>query len=285
MNFGVFKKLFDSVGDYAKKHAPEILAGVGIAGFITTAVLAAKATPDALDAIEDAKDQYQTEDLTLVQKVKAGYKPYLPAIVTGVSSTACVIGSVSTSLRRNAALVTTCEITRNFADEYRKKVVEEIGEKKEKKIRENLAHEQINNNPPISGVNVIPPRHEHSDEHLQLFYESLTKRYFWAKRSLVEKICNKCFNEIRNAFENQYSVYSWLRLLNEYGINIMDGLPDGEVDKWMDQGWPSAKLDSCEVMEVELVDGGIVSGGEWDGYSCIKIDYSEQPSYDFRSGY
>lgn len=38
-----------------KKHSPEILTGIGIAGMITTTIMAVKATPKALILIEDKK--------------------------------------------------------------------------------------------------------------------------------------------------------------------------------------------------------------------------------------
>ncbi len=39
-----------------KKHSPEILTGIGIAGMITTTVMAVKATPKALILLEEKKD-------------------------------------------------------------------------------------------------------------------------------------------------------------------------------------------------------------------------------------
>ena len=41
-----------------KKHSPEILTGIGIAGMITTTVMAVKATPKALILLEEKKDQF-----------------------------------------------------------------------------------------------------------------------------------------------------------------------------------------------------------------------------------
>ena len=42
-----------SVRTAMKKHSPEILTGIGIAGMITTTVMAVRATPKALILIED----------------------------------------------------------------------------------------------------------------------------------------------------------------------------------------------------------------------------------------
>ena len=37
------------------KHSPEILTGVGIAGMVTTTVMAVRATPKAIRLLEDEK--------------------------------------------------------------------------------------------------------------------------------------------------------------------------------------------------------------------------------------
>ena len=50
-------KYFKMVKQFAKKRSPEILTGIGIAGMITTTVLAVKATPKAIQLIEEEKDR------------------------------------------------------------------------------------------------------------------------------------------------------------------------------------------------------------------------------------
>ena len=46
-------KIFKDVKYTLGKHSPEILTGFGIAGMITTSVLAVKATPKALQIIRN----------------------------------------------------------------------------------------------------------------------------------------------------------------------------------------------------------------------------------------
>ena len=50
------------------KHSPEILTGIGVAGMITSTILAVKATPKALKLMEDAQHD-KKEDLTVKEKV------------------------------------------------------------------------------------------------------------------------------------------------------------------------------------------------------------------------
>ena len=114
------------------KHSPEILMGLGIAGWMTGTVLAVKATPKAVRCIEDAT--YEKEgDLTPLEIVKATWKCYIPAAVTCAAATGCLIGSCSVSTRRHAALATAYKLSETALDEYRAQVIETVGEKKEKK--------------------------------------------------------------------------------------------------------------------------------------------------------
>ena len=50
-------KVLSSVRTSMAKHSPEILTGIGIAGMITTTVMAVRATPKALILIEDRKEE------------------------------------------------------------------------------------------------------------------------------------------------------------------------------------------------------------------------------------
>ena len=157
MNTQTITTFFKGVGKAAAKHSPEILAGIGIVGMLTTTVLAVKATPKALEKIDDAKvgkinDQLDAgvksdkvvEELTKVETVKAAWKPYVPAAVTGVVSIACLIGANSVHLKRNAALAAAYQLSATAFNEYKDKVVETIGEKKEKAIRDKIAEDKVN---------------------------------------------------------------------------------------------------------------------------------------------
>lgn len=95
-----------SVRTAMKKHSPEILTGIGIAGMITTTVMAVKATPKALILLEEKKEELDTDRLEAKDIIKTAWPCYIPAAVVGSISVFCLIGASSTNLRRNAALAT-----------------------------------------------------------------------------------------------------------------------------------------------------------------------------------
>ena len=146
------------------KHSPEILIGLGIAGMITSTIMAVKATPKALILIEDEngisitkflnrlkrtafEECERVERLEPIDVIKVTWKCYIPAAVIGTVSAACLIGVSSVNLRRNAALATAYTLSESTLREYQKKVVETIGEKKEQTVRDAVAKETLEKEP------------------------------------------------------------------------------------------------------------------------------------------
>lgn len=62
-----------------QKHSPEILTGIGIAGMITTTVLAVRATPKALILIEEEKRRQNNE---LLEAAKRMTKKNVPGLIS-----------------------------------------------------------------------------------------------------------------------------------------------------------------------------------------------------------
>lgn len=234
------------------KHSPEILTGVGIAGMVTATVLAVKGTPKALKLIEEAERE-KDAPLTVGEKIKVSWKCYLPATVTGVASTACIIGASSVNAKRNAALATAYKLSETALTEYREKVVETIGEKKEQTIRETVAKEQIKKNPVTNNEVFITSKGN------TLCYDAISGRYF---KSDIEQI-NKAINIINRRMNTEMYMS-----LNEFYDEIgLDHIRLGD-----DLGW---NIDSG------LIEPDFGSDIADDGTPCIVLNYSVAPKYDF----
>lgn len=141
MNKPKVNKYFKMVTRVLKKRSPEILTGFGIAGMVTTTVLAVKATPKALTLIQDAeieKVDVQVKEgkgpdelvktLTPAEVVKVAWKPYIPALLLGTASVACLIGANSVHTRRHAALYSAYKLSETALTEYKDKVKEIVPE-------------------------------------------------------------------------------------------------------------------------------------------------------------
>lgn len=181
-------KLFKDAQSILSKHSPAILTGVGIAGMITTTVLAVRATPKALKLMEEKREELQLdadEKLTPIETVKTTWKCYIPAAITGVTSAACLIGANSVNARRNAALMTAYNLSATALEEYKEKVVETVGEKKERVIRDKVAEDHIKKNP-VENSTVIMTGNGSSR-----FYDSITKRHFMSDIEKIRRIQNE----------------------------------------------------------------------------------------------
>lgn len=132
-----------------QKHSPRILFVGGVGGVITSTVLACKATlklPDVLDKVETSLEVVRVNsdndkvDRKQVASVygRAVYdvsKLYAPAVALGTLSIGALTGSHVTLTRRNAGLTAAYAAVSNSFDEYRARVRNEIGEDRERDIK------------------------------------------------------------------------------------------------------------------------------------------------------
>ena len=258
MNKSNVTQLFKSIGKWTSKHSPAILTGAGIAAGVTSVVLAVKATPKALQLIEDEKKQQKVEQLTPVDTVKATWKCYIPAALSGSAAIACVIGANSVNARRNAALAAAYELSTTALKEYRGKVVETIGEKKEKTVREKLSQQKVEQAPIKDKEVYITKKGE------TLFFEPLSGRYFKSDIDHIKNVVNE-LNRRMVTGENYVS-------LSEFYTEI--GLAKTEISD--DLGW---RVDNAMIE----IDYNATKAD--DETPCLSLDFLAKPTYDYYNFY
>lgn len=253
-----------------KRKSPELLTGVGIGLGACTVGLAVKATPKALmlmeekkreinrDIFEEAKanDQVECEyvdKLKPIDAIRVTWKCYIPAAVTGVASVACLVGASSTNARRNAALAAAYTISESALKDYKNKVVEVVGEKKEKEVRDAVAKEKIEKDPVENKEIIITEKGE------TRCYDTLSGRYF---KSDIDML-NKAVNELNRRMIDQ----SYMSLNDFYYAIGLSGIKIGDDLGWrVDQGL------------IELDFSAQLSN---DGIPCLVMDFTDAPKYDF----
>lgn len=244
--------IIQTVKSVLVKRSPEILTGIGIAGMVATTVLAVKATPKALKLIEEAEYE-KGDDLKATEKVKACWKCYIPVAVTGVTSVACLVGASSVNARRNAALAAAYTISDSALREYREKVVETIGEKKEKVVRDAVAKEKIEKDPVSTKEVIITEKGD------TLCYDGIFGRYFKSDMETIKRAVNKI---------NRQIVCDMYVSLNEFYDELgLSHVPIGD-----DLGW---NIDDGQI-EIDFS-----SQLAEDGTPCLVINYSASPRYDY----
>ena len=176
MNPSIF---FAKVGQTVKSNSPEILTAMGVSGVITTSYFTAKATKQACGMLE-SEDPY----MPFKERAKIVWKCYIPAGVSGVVTIGCIIGASKSNARRTAAAVTAYSVTEKAFSEYKEKVVEEFGKNKEEKVREAIAQDHVEKNPPGSSEVIMIGTGQ------VLCCELYTHRYFKSDMEALRKAQN-----------------------------------------------------------------------------------------------
>lgn len=170
-------------------NSPVLLTSVGVAGTIATAVLTGKASFEAAKIINETErmrdiySAYPPEPLEPKEKVELVWKLYIPPVVVGAGTVSAIVLANRIGTRRAAAMAAAYTISEKAYTEYREKVVEKLGEAKEQEVRDEIAQQRVNANPPNSEVIIV-------DNGDVLFLESYTGRYFKSSMETVKKALN-----------------------------------------------------------------------------------------------
>lgn len=148
-----------------KAKSPEILIIAGIAGVVTSTVMACKATRKIDDIINDhekhideIKNYVEENGYTKEYDEKAEHhdifityrdtafkmiKLYAPSVMLGTLSVACIFQSHRILKSRLMAMSTLYNSTEKAFSAYRKRVADKIGAEEEKRLRYDVKREQI----------------------------------------------------------------------------------------------------------------------------------------------
>jgi hypothetical protein len=165
-------KTLGRTGLVMQKHSPEILIGMGIAGFVTTTFLACKATIRAQSVMDTHKKniamikEYKSEKdagvvfendpepytdkeykqelfVTRIQTGARLTKLYGPAVVLGVASIGCVLGAHKIMNKRQVAIMAAYKLMEEGFNKYRQRVIEEHGEEADKMYKNGTHKETV----------------------------------------------------------------------------------------------------------------------------------------------
>lgn len=202
---------------FMKRNASTILTTIGGAGVITTSVMAVKATPKAMLILEQAKEE-KGEELTKLEIIKVATPIYIPTILVGASTIACIFGANVLSKRNQAALISAYALLDNSYKEYKSKIKELYGEDVDLEIRTEMAKDHYEKDDA-----------QPEDDGKKFFYDEYSMRSYRIKPETAlraEYEINKMLNESGMAYLNDY--YDLL------------GIPRTDYGNFV--GWSSAQM-------------------------------------------
>ena len=238
---------------FLTRNASTILTCVGGVGTVATAVLAVKATPKALRLLDEAKFE-KGEELTKLEVVKTAGPAYIPSVLVGVSTLACIFGANMLNKRQQAALISAYALLDNSYKEYRAKVEALYGEEVDTHIKKEIAKDKFDK----EDLEV--------EEGNALFYDFFTGRYF---ETTMEK-----FLQAKYDINRRLSKHGYVCLNTFYDLLEVDPVEGGDEIGWSSDDLMSAYWNEwidIEQKKVPLED---------DLY-CYIVDFVTEPTADY----
>lgn len=244
---------------FLKRNASTILTCVGAVGVVATSVMAVKATPKVLTLIEKAKEE-KGEELTKWETVKIAAPAYIPTVLIGAGTIACIFGSNVISKRQQASLMSAYALLDSSYKEYKNKVDELYGEEAGQKVREEIAKDKY------TGDDVL------LDDGKELFYDFYSSTYFNATK---DEVLRAEYELNRELYVNGYA-----RVNTFYECLGLPARPEYD-----ELGWTCGQLESMywhTWIEFEHTETNVDESGddEYDGLPCTIIYMPLEPVID-----
>ena len=247
---------------FLKKNSATILTVAAAAGVITTSVLSAKAAIKASRVLAH-KEEEKGEKLTFEETISAVWTIYIPPVVAGMSTIACVFGANILNKRQQASLASAYALIDNSYKEYKAKLKELYGEEAHNNIVDAIAAEKCEDvHVYAGGLTSAYTQEIESDAEPRLFYDEYSGRYF---ETTIEKVLLAEYHLNRN-----YILRGFARLNEFYEFLGLEPTDYGETVGW----------DICdEIYWIDFNHRKAFIGDDNDGFECYII---EMPYYPMR---
>lgn len=221
-----------------KEHFPVILATAAGAGTLATAYLASKASFEAarvIDAHEGIAGTADTRKRRIIERTKLVWKLYIPAGLSAATTITCIVGANRVETKKTIAAQTAFAVSQQVYSDYRDKVIEEYGDRKDQSIRDQIAEDRVKNTAPAGNIMISGPGNV-------LCCELFTERYFNSDMETLRKSQNDLNAKL---LAHDYATFD--------DFYYMVGL--GRTSFSSQIGWKSTKLMQLEFSTVLTEDG------------------------------
>ena len=245
---------------FLKKNSATILTVAAAAGVIATSVLSAKAAIKASRVLAH-KEEEKGEKLTFEETISAVWTIYIPPVVAGMSTIACVFGANILNQRQQASLASAYALIDSSYKEYKAKLKELYGEEAHNNIVDAIAAEKCDEvHISAGGLTSAYTQDIESDAEPRLFYDEYSGRYF---ETTIEKVLLAEYHLNRN-----YILRGFARLNEFYEFLGLEPTDYGETVGW----------DICgEIYWIDFNHRKAFIGDDNDGFECYIIEMPYYP--------
>lgn len=242
------------IGQEIAKNSPKILTGLAVAGTVTTAILAGKASIDAYKKLEELKEIEEGghEPFTTKEKAVNILPIYIPTGIMVITTAACIIGSHEISARRQLALASAYSLSTEAMKEMQNKVEETYGKKKAEKLKDDIHHDHVIANPPTEETIIITGKGN------TLCYDEYSGRYFRGDIEDIKRSINKLNADLLNG--------NWILLNDFYDLIGLKTVGMGE-----DWGWSI-----CTTGPIDIRMSACLTEKD---EPCLVLEYEVKPTF------
>lgn len=216
-----------------KDAAPTILTVCAAAGVVVSNILTAKTALKVDDILRNEEFDRKTEfqpPLTTKEKIKIAAPHYIPSIIVGGATIACMLGSNAMNRKQIAAFAGALALSDNIRERYRNAVIEEYGEEKDTEIMESIQQRTITEE---------DGKYESTDGMI-FFVDGITDEGFYTTKDVVNQAIFKLNRKLH--LGNYVTLNSFRRDLglkptnfgSVVGWSLLDSCGKNKEDDWVD---------------------------------------------------
>ena len=229
-------------------NSPVILTAIGATGALTTAYLTGRATFKAAEILQAEYPNYYNH-VQIRERARCVWRCYIPPAISATLTVAAIITANRIGTRRAAALATAFATAERAFEEYRAKVVEKLGDKKEELVRAEVAQARVDKHPPGDREIIV------TGNGSVLCMDAFSGRYFLCDMETLKKAENEI--NYRVLHDMYASLTDFYELVGLSRTSVSD-----EV------GWNADKM-------LELKFSGTIT--EAGGKPCIYVEFTVNP--------
>lgn len=216
-----FKQIIASAKKFVHANTPSIMIGAGVISMGAAVISAARATPLALDRLDEKADELDVMpcDLTRKERFQATWRCYIPATIFALTGAASIVGGHVIQIRRTIAIASAAALTEQAFAEYKAIAAEQLGEAGVTAVREKLADKEIEKN-----ANHLSDAETCPTTGAVRCLEPYSGRFFWSDANAIERAVNAA---------NRILLEEGSLSLNEFYDELgLDHIPPGEAIGW-----------------------------------------------------
>lgn len=243
---------------FVKNNSSTILTVVGSIGVGITAVMSARDTFRAIKRMDyDENGEYCKRSKK--EKIKLAAPCYIPTVLTGVATIACVCGANKLNKNAQKSLAGAYMLLDRSYKEYRQSVKDVYGDEGELEVVKNVANKKAEE----TGVELV------NEDEEAVFFDFFNLKYFKSKLSVIREV-EKAANEVmqkRGAIS-----------MRDVSLMIGEGIIDPcGADALL--GW---SINAGKVYGYDHIEFKIDKATDKDGGEYYVLDYMDGPTEDYR---